>query len=362
MDSTGWTDQMIGTTLYRCTIMLTVVLACGNLQAAQPEEPANLEHFRFERSIKFTDPHSVHSDTLLIGHIWSLEVGADGRLLVVDMRGQQAFLFDQKGRMLAPLDPSVCHPGFEVRPVHGIFIGDQSILLSNAGPWGYRFTTDGDCLGNIDPDFSLTSAGFLSAGHHDLLHGLSRGAGKAVVQAMDTRGKLLREIPLPSISHPNISRRIATGGLIADNTNLFYTGPVDPHILRLSLDGKVITRISHRTSWFRDASADLPDLNQNDPMALVQAVGRVFRSTTLTDALFELTAETILAQYINPGAERGYQIFTKQGRLVAQELGIEILFNAARDGLAYHVVQPGLDDSGELPNPFIEVYRFITPP
>ncbi len=114
-------------------------MVCVNTTNAQPVE---LEHFQFVKAITLSDPDSVYPEPLLITEIKSLDVAADGRMLVVDRFGSPTFLFGPAGRLSAVLDPSVCHPGFAVRLVNAKFIGDQSIFLSNAGPWGYRFTSE----------------------------------------------------------------------------------------------------------------------------------------------------------------------------------------------------------------------------
>ena len=339
---------------------LVALVVCVGIANAQPIEQIELEHFRFVKAITLSDPESVSSEPLLIAQIKSLDVAPDGRMLVVDLRGHQAFLFGPDGKLLAVLDPSVCHPGFEVRPVNAKFIGNQSIFLSNAGPWGYRFTSEGGCLGSVDPDFIMAvNPNALDTDAQGGLVGFHRYSDKQVVRRMDASGKLLQEYTLPASDYPRATNRIDMGGLIADKTHHFYAGPLEPHILKLTPDGTVVDRISHRTSWFRDVSQDFSD--RINPAAIIQASGRLMASSTLVYGLFELTDQTIMIQYTNGDRRRGYQIFTKAGQLVAQELGIRARFKYGASGLVYRVVQPELDAEGELPNPFIEVYQFITP-
>ena len=345
-----------------CIVGLVLSLTCVDSSGAQPAEPVKLEHFQFVRAITLSDPDSVQPDPLLIAEIRSLDVAKNGRMLVVDMLGQQAFLFGPDGHLLAVLDPSICHPGFEVRPVNAKFIGDQSIFLSNAGPWGYRFTPEGGCLGSVDPDYSLVAnSGFLKADSEGGLVGLYRRPDTPVARYMDASGKLIQEIALPASEYPNASHRIDMGGVITDETHLFYAGAVEWHILKLTRGGAVVDKISHRTSWFRDVSQDLPDLNRSNPAELMQAAGQLLASSTIISGLFELTDQTIMVQYSNGDRAQGYQVFTKDGQLVAQELGIRLLFEHGTSGQVYRVVQPDLDEAGELPNPYIEVYQFITP-
>ncbi len=339
---------------------LVALMVCVDITNTQPVEQIELEHFQFVKTITFSDPESVYSGPLLIAQIKSLDIAVDGRMLVVDMLGRQTFLFGPDGKLLAVLDPSVCHPGFEVRPVTAKFIGNQSIFLSNAGPWGYRFTSEGGCLGSVDPDYSLVvNPNALDSDAQDGLIGFYRHSDKQVVRHMDASGKLLQEYTLPASDFPNATYRTDMGGLIADKTHHFYAGPVEPHILKLTRDGTVVDRIAHRTSWFRDVSQDLPD--RGNLAAIMRASGRLSASSTRVIGLFELTDQIIMIQYSNADRGRGYQIFTKAGQFVAQELGIRVHFKYGASGLVYRVVQPDLDAGGDLPNPFIEVYRFITP-
>ena len=342
-----------------CVVALVLHLTYVGPAGAQPAGSVQLAHFQKVRTITLADPDAVHPDSLLMAGIWSLDVAPDGRMLVVDMRGSQALLFDPDGKLLALLDPSLCHPGFEVRPVHAIFVGDQSIFLSSAGPWGYQFTPEGGCLGNVDADYALIEhRGFLDVDAQGNLFGIYRYPDKQVLRHMTSDGKTIREVTLPPSRNPGAAFTIAMGGLIVDEERIFYAGAVDPHVLKMTLNGAIVARISHRTSWFRDASKDLPDQESG---GLRQAAGNLLGSSTLTTDMFGLTDQTLMIQYQDSGRGWGYQVFTKDGLLVAEELGVKHRFKYGKDGLVYRVVQPGLDESGQLPNPYLEVYRFVAP-
>lgn len=317
------------------------------------------ENFKKVQTVALSDPQEVLPEDLLIAEIHSLDVDSQGRLLVVDLLGEQAFLFDSDGNLLSALDPSLCHPGFEFRPVNAIFMDDQSIFLVNAGPWGYRFTTEGECLGNVHPDFSLAQVGFLDTDSRGNLVALYRMPTGQMIRYMTPKGETVSEIELPASRVPHANIRIATGGIVVDETHTFYAGALEPHVLKVARDGTIESKLSHRTSWFQDVSKDLPDFDPGSPAVLMEAIGRLYGSTTLADRIFELNDRIIMAQYSGPKG-LGYQIFTKDGLLVAEELGINYRFEQAKGGLLYQVIQPDMDSSG-LPNPFIEVYQFLSP-
>ncbi|MXW13468.1 MAG: hypothetical protein F4120_10960 [Rhodothermaceae bacterium] len=332
----------------------------GSSRAHQANKfPPSPENFRKVQTITFSDPREVLSEDLLIAEIYSLDVDIGGRLLVVDLLGRQAFLFDSDGSLLSALDPSLCHPGFEFQPVNAVFLEDQSIFLVNAGPWGYRFTMDGECLGNVHRDFVMLQVGFLDTTPQGNLVGVYHLPTMSTMKYMTPEGETVREIELPTSKFPNANIRIATGGIVTDKAHAFYAGALEPHVLKVARDGTIESKISHRTSWFQNVSKDLPDFDSGNPVAIMEAIGDLYRSTTITTRVFELNDQVIMAQYSGPKGQ-GYQMFTKDGLLVAEELGVNFRFEQAKGGLLYQVIQPEMDSAG-LPNPFIEVYQFLSP-
>lgn len=73
------------------------------------------------------------------------------------------------------------------------------------------------------------------------------------------------------------------------------------------------------------------------------------------------TDQTIMVQYFDRDNGIGYQVFTKDGVLLAEELGLKTVFLHGENGVVYTMGQSDFDSRGELPNPHLEVYRFISP-
>ncbi len=177
---------------------------------------------------------------------------------------------------------------------------------------------------------------------------------------MDPTGKTLRKLPVPPSRFPNASMRFADGGLIADGTHLFYAQSPALEILKYALDGTLLEkislkRISRRSSWFRSPGKDLPP----DIPGVFAAMKDWW--ATAPWSLFELTDHLLMVQYANRERGSGYQVLTKDGTLIAEELGLKWLFCHGQNGLVYRPVQPDLDSQGELPNPYVEIYRFVAP-
>ena len=223
----------------------------------------------------------------LIAEIKSLDVAPDGRLLIDDLMGQQGLLFEADGVLSAVLDPSVCHPGFETRPVNAVFAGTKSIFLANAGPWGYKFTTQGRCTSKVDPDYALMQTGFLDATDDGDLFDLYRMPDYPVVRHMTSNGQTLQEITLPASAFPNATRRISMGGLVVDEAHIFHAGAVEPHILKLTRNGEIVAKFSRRNSWFRPVRSDAPSLGRSNPAAQVQAAGRIMVTKTTTSRILD---------------------------------------------------------------------------
>lgn len=318
---------------------------------AQDIAPLQFKHFEKIGTIRFDG-----LDTLLIGFIEQVDVDSNGRLLITDRIGKQVLLLDSTGTLLASLDPSTCHPAFPFSPSAAVFGNDEFIFVKNnsRGYWGYQFTAEGTCVGRADRSFS--SPRFIDVDPVGMLYGVGAGPPtKRVLTRMNSAGKVLAEFPLPPVEFPNYEHRFDQGGLIADGTHIFYASAGTLDILKLDPNGTEVDRISKRNSWFSSPNKDIPA----DAWQVFEAM-KDHRGTTIV-SLFELTDETILVQYIDRDKGTGYQVFTKDGVLIAEELGLNTLFLHGANGVVYSMVYPDYDGRDELSNPALEVYRFILP-
>lgn len=315
---------------------------------AQDIPSFEFEHFRLVEIVDL-----VHPDSLLLAGIDQIDIGPAGRWLLTDQLGEQVLLFDSTGMLQASLDTSLCHPGFRLRPEEARFRGGEFIFIVTYGNyWGYRFSSDGECLGSVDPEFTFPR--FFDVDPTGKVYGAYARPGRSL-KHMTATGKTLWEVPLPSSEYPNASQRFDQGGLVADGTHIYYAPAPEPEILKLSMDGTLLMRISKRSSWFRNPPRDLPS-----DAAGVLAAMKDFKAS-LPWSLFELSDQLLMIQYVNDERGTGYQVFTKDGALVAEELGLSMLFVHGAGGRAYSAIQPGPDATGEFPNPYIEVYEFVAP-
>ena len=333
--------------LILCGAVLLVARTVPDI-GAQDTSASESKYFTMVGTVRFDKP-----DTLLIAQINDMDLDHAGRWLITDSVGDQVLLFDSSGTLQASLDSSICQPGLTFSPIAARFVGSESIfVLNSSNHWGYRFTMDGECLGPVDRDFVMPkyfvsdSAGNIYGAHDGPQWELRR---------MDAKGKTRSAIALPQSKFPNASERFRGGGVLADMKNLYYASGPDTEILKFSLQGTLLGRISARNRWFRTANRDLPA-----DVAQLFAALRNWRAT-MVYRLFELTDQYLMIQYTNKERGTGYQVFTKDGQLIAEEFGLNYLFSFGRDGLVYRSYQLGPDSTGELPNPYLEVYRFVAP-
>ncbi|MDE2957791.1 MAG: hypothetical protein OXU68_12405 [Bacteroidota bacterium] len=69
-----------------------------------------------------------------------------------------------------------------------------------------------------------------------------------------------------------------------------------------------------------------------------------------------LDDDLVMVQFRNSDRGFGLQVLNEEGQLVTEFIGIPSLFDHAHGGLAYRVIQPEMDESGDYSNPFLSVY------
>ena len=310
------------------------------------------KYFRKHKQITF-------SEGVLIAEISALDVGDNGDLLIVDGLSRKIWIFDDDGDVRGELAPEACHPGFTLRPIEAQYASTDYILLTNSGPPGYRFNEDGSCLGRLHHEFlpprtfDFDDQGYIYGAYPYSLEGPS-----FQIVVMDAEGKRVRRFDLAKEAFPHLAVRTEGGGVIYQNGYVFHTSVAAPIIYKYTLDGKLEQTYSVKPRFYRSLKEDLP-ASASSPN-FFKKVARIKRESTLIIDFWALDHDKLMLLYLN-GGEIGFQVVSTEGVVLAEYAGLAFPFIHAQNGLAYRVIQPELDDQGELPNPYLEVYRYVGP-
>lgn len=148
------------------------------------------------------------------------------------------------------------------------------------------------------------------------------------------------------------------GGLVKTTKHLYYATPSSA-LIQLDLEGRPVRVFKFENRWFRQIKQDVPDPFDPDSPRLDKKLRRVTRNRSMVENVLLLDDDLVMIQYHNgAGRGAGLQVSDDAGNLVAELVQGDDFFTYARDGLAYRVVQPDMDGSGNLPNPHLEVYEY----
>ena len=344
-----------------CNILLCALLLLltthssstyGQASGLSDFEPYVSAAFQKTRTIVFSG-----NDTLLIGEISTIDAGNDGRLVITDRIGNQAILFGGNGTYIAHLDARRCNPevrffiaGAKIRP-------DSQVLVLGTSPWGFLFDGNGICKSVMSIDFSGTRHNNLVLDGANKMIGLYHTGTGQVLRFMDGLGQRVGEVKLPRSPAPGVDFRWVGGGLAKTEKHI-YSATLSSALTQLDLEGRLVRKFEFRNPWFRQIKQDIPDPFDPDIPRLDRHLTRIVKNRSRVNNLLLLDRDLIMIQYRNADRGFGLQVFDDMGNLVTELLGGKGYFGYARNGLAYRVIQPDVDDSGFLPNPYLDVYEY----
>jgi len=310
------------------------------------------ESFQRIKNIYFTG-----NDTLLIGEVSTIDVGYDGRLVITDWIGNEAILFGIDGNYITHLYAQQCNPEVHFRPTGAKIKPDSEILVMGTSPWGFLFNKDGRCKSAMSTDFSAPDNNAIVVGGVDKMIGIYSGGTGQVLRFMDGIGRTIQEVNLPKSPAPGVDYRWDGGGLVKTSKFFYYATPSSP-LTQLNLQGHLMQIFEYENSWFRPITQDVSDPFDRNIQSLREHLSRVVRNKSMVDNVSLLDHDLVMIQYHNQARRFGLQVFDETGNLITEILGTPDIFHHAHAGLAYRVVQPDVDQSGNLPNPYIEVYEY----
>lgn len=344
-----------------CNILLCALLLSVTRPSTAYGQASELEDFESYTSAAFHKARTISfsgNDTLLIGVVSTIDVGSDGRLVITDEAGWQAILFEGNGTYIAHLDAHQCNPEVRFFPTGAKIKPDSQILVLGSSPWGFLFDGKGQCKRAMSIEFAGTSHNDLVLENADKMIGIySIGTGQ-VLRFMDGFGRSIREVKLSESPAPGVDYRWTGGGLVKTTKHLYFATPSSA-LTQLDLEGRPVRVFEFENPWFRQIKEDVPDPFDPDFPRLYKHLMRVGQNRSMVENVLLLDDDLVMIQYRN-GADRGagLQVFDDAGNLVTELVKGDDFFTYARDGLAYRVVQPDIDESGNLPNPHLEVYEY----
>ncbi len=336
-------DQHIG----RLIVSLSLLLFPHGIALCQEEE--FLRWFRYDKKV-------LLSDKVTIGQVSFVDVDDAGNCLVTDCIGKRVYIFDNVGNFKTALEPDRCHPGFNMAPLKASFKNDNTILMLNSMPWGFRFGNKGQCLGGMDRKFTAPlHLAFDSKGHiYGYFLGRDENEGTYVAK-MDSVGREIFRFGFFPKEFKNLIGRIEGGGLVVDDKGFVYlTNPLEPFVYVYDAKGKMKTTFGKQARSFRKVETDLS--SSHAPQMLIADYGKVMKGKSINVSTFLLNKNIILVQY---SAERKYgiQLYRLDGTLLNdKEIISDQQVILAKRNKIYVVKQPELTSDGFLPNPLIEVY------
>lgn len=317
------------------------------------------EYFQHVRTVRF-------SDSVLVSDITHLDVDDRGRFLVTEgLSGDKVHLFGPDGSFIRSLSAEACHPGFNWHPRRAAFNRDGRILLINAGPWGYRFDAEGNCAGGMHDEFTPpTWPAFDEEGH---IYGFYRNPAEGYhIRKMTPEGLELDRFAEATAQKIFIGQ-FSSGGLVSGGKHIYLALPTWPHVFKFDLSGNFAGKLGWSPDGYRRIEGDIP--RSGDAGQISQNLGALREGKSLTTNLYLLDQDKIMVGYwhnhlheSDPEKRYAFAAMDTAGRPLMPAVTMkERTFIFARDGLAYRRVEQSMAADGTVPNPGVEVYRYVGP-
>jgi hypothetical protein len=315
--------------------------------------PAFSSERPFDTYFQLVDEIQLPDDPIL-GDVFHLSVDSGGRILVTDNFLQQVVLYREDGSVIKILDPEECLPGTDWAPYKGIFDNDDNIFVTNTGPWGIRFKSDGTCQGVMGYHFiAPVDLVFDNSGR---MYGVYTEPHDPHIKVMDSEGRVLDRFGEFPGEFRNLISRLGHNFIATDGSRYIYHTHVMSHLVHVyGLSGSPERSFGSRPSFFRQVRSDLPeDLND-----MMRDVGTILKDLTTVYSLHLVERDTLLIQYVHHGTYY-MQVITSEGEtLHDNNISNDRPFFAARNGLFYMVSEHRENENGEVVNPVIRIYRFL---
>jgi len=306
----------------------------------------------FEYVKKITLPNNM-----LVGDITSIDTFED-RIVMVDKLGKNVYLVTSNGKLIKTLNSDECNPGIKWLPYRAYFNkrGDIYVLI-NYPPWGFRFDKNGKCVGPVDRTFLGTFWYAFTLDNNIIGYNRTNKYKTNSLILMDEKGKEIKNFGVFPQEFKNLISTQMGGGLVADyEDNIYQLNVCSFEITVYNKKGELLKKINCRPNKY------IPPQKDISKAVNPQQIRKDFASLgdfTNPERLYMLDKNVLAAEYWNMGTLElvlcDYEGIRLNKLPINYEKDKSLL---AKDGLLYFAVQPDINKNGDIPNPYISVYRY----
>lgn len=341
--------------IYYYLLLSVYIIFCMGCEKRLDETTITIEEKEFVQGQTFSEAflkfkEFIIDTTLKVGQIRFLDVDDNDNLIVSDFLRKEVFILSPNGKLIKTLNPDICTPGFHWSPVFANILNGQ-IYVINAGPWGYRFDREGNCLGKMDDNFLPPR--FLQSFSNNRILGYYALANDLSLKVMNEFGKAEYKFGVFPEEHKNFLTRFDAGGLVVDKFNNIYQMNVStPQIYKYNEQGKLIKVFNNYSNNFITLDRDI----NNSSAELINEIKRI-QNVSWAEKLFLLTENILLVKLRHPQNKYGLLLIDLDGELACEkEYEIEENLLYAKNGRLYFISDQIVNDNQYL-NPKITIYK-----
>ena len=356
-------------------MILAIASGCGSRERGMDTKSENIpDHRRIMPAIHISDIFAltrevIFPDSIFIGHYTYLDIDADENFLITDLIGRQAILFDRNGHHKKTLSTEPCDPGFPWSPWQARFKPNGNIIV-NSSQWGYEFSNDGDCMGELSDEFGFPkSMGFDNEGYMYGFYVHGQQDEGYHIRKMNEQGRPVDSFGFDDTYFWYTMRNTPVPDIIIDEDGYIYHAKIfNPGIDKYDKKGNFISQIGRKPDYYRTLQLnDSEFASDNDSrMASAKYNGKF----SLTRSLWLLNNDAIMIKFNNTynikdnkNEEEGLIVMDLEGNdLIGGDILTHISFITAKDGLAYSFFDSTNSGKGfAVGPPSLKIYRYLPP-
>lgn len=301
---------------------------------------------------------------ILIGQVAFLDVSEREEILVTDHLANSAYLFSPSGRYIRAYSAPECLPDdVDFYPWSTRFIGDDRIMTMRFAGGAVIFDADGACLAEqrMLMPWAKAFCAYKDSIFAQQVHIEEQATANVYSPMLETIGEVLIEPPrLIFLNTYFAGQRGRTIDCFDDGAYYVYAESMDAIPVESSL-----SRIQYKPDFFERRPRDLPDASPGNNYGLQKE----YQSTI---AVFALNGSTRVVVYADLDsrwnssdvrASEGYglSVASNTGQFPARSTISPVYPLAAGGGYFYAVGEHESLPNGEIGNPVILRYRFLSP-